>query len=116
MILVILGGVVAVNFVGISQGAQEDIAETQMNGFKRALKLYQLQVGTLPGDLGALREAPSGLSDPARWKGPYLEEDVPLDPWDNEYTYKPTGTGFEIRSAGPDRQEGSEDDIVVTAS
>ena len=115
IILVIIGGIVTVNFVGIQQGAQEQSAETQLNQVKGAIKLYQLQVGTLPSNLEALREKPGDIADPTRWKGPYFDEEIPADPWGNNYKYSPNGTSFELRSAGADGQEGSEDDVIVTS-
>jgi general secretion pathway protein G len=37
--------------------------------------------------------------------------EIPTDPWGNEYVYRKNGREFEIISAGPDGQEGTEDDI-----
>lgn len=37
--------------------------------------------------------------------------EIPTDPWGNEYSYRKDGRDFEIISAGPDGQEGTEDDI-----
>ena len=115
IILVVIGGIVTVNFVGIQKGAQDDAARTQMNLIKKGIQLYRLQVGTLPKSLEALREKPNDIPDPSRWQGPYFDEPIPVDPWGNEYKYSPSGTGFELNSAGADGQEGSEDDVVVTS-
>ncbi len=115
VILVVIGGIVTVNFMGIQKGAQEDAARTQLNGVKDAIKMYQLHVGTLPTTLEGLTEKPNDIADPARWRGPYFEQDIPVDPWGNGYKFTPSGTGFELRSAGADGQEGSEDDVVVTS-
>lgn len=45
----------------------------------------------------------------------YLEtREVPLDPWGKEYIYKQPGDNerdFDIISRGPDKQEGTSDDI-----
>jgi general secretion pathway protein G len=116
IILVIIGGIVAVNYFGVQQGAQRNAAETQMNIFKNALKMYQLQVGSLPSGMSALRERPGDLADPSRWSGPYLDQEIPKDPWGNEYQYKMSGATFEISSAGPDGQSGSEDDVTVKSN
>jgi general secretion pathway protein G len=116
IILVIIGGIVAVNYFGVQQGAQRNAAETQMNIFKNALKMYQLQVGSLPNTLAALREKPGDLADPSRWSGPYLDQDVPKDPWGNEYQFKSSGATFEISSSGVDGQAGNEDDIIVKSN
>ena len=44
---------------------------------------------------------------------PPLFEEVPLDPWGNEYDVQANGTGQKPRvwSYGPDKQDGTEDDI-----
>jgi len=47
------------------------------------------------------------------WDGPYLEEGVPLDPWNNAYQYKvpgENGLAFYLASLGKDGQEGGEGD------
>jgi len=44
-------------------------------------------------------------------------EEIPPDPWKNEYQYYYTGESarpFEIYSYGPDGEEGTEDDIYDT--
>ena len=41
---------------------------------------------------------------------PYLEE-LPVDPWGNDYFYNVEGNRPIIVSFGPDRQEGTQDDI-----
>lgn len=44
---------------------------------------------------------------------PALFEEVPMDPWGNEYDVQANGTGQKPRiwSYGPDKQDGTEDDI-----
>lgn len=42
--------------------------------------------------------------------------EIPTDPWGNEYVYRKNGRDFEIISAGPDGQEGTEDDISSETS
>jgi len=48
----------------------------------------------------------------------YLEQtDIPKDGWKNEFIYDPfpeSGKSFEIRSCGPDGEEGTEDDLLST--
>lgn len=43
----------------------------------------------------------------------FLPTVVREDPWDVQYDYRRTDTGFEVASAGPDRKAGTPDDIVV---
>ena len=62
----------------------------------------------------ALRQNPSNTP---RWKGPYVDEQLPLDPWDNKYHYLCPGEhgAFDLISYGADGQPGGEgynEDIV----
>jgi len=115
VILVLLGGTAGLFFINIQKGAFEDTARTQINQFKQALELYRMHVGMYPNDqqgLEALRVQPGDLSNPSKWRGPYIKEEIPLDPWENPYIYtKISEDEVQIRSAGPDRVEGTPDDI-----
>ena len=86
-------------------------ARAQMNNLSTALGMYKLDTSTFPTTeqgLKALRNQPEGLS---LWKGPYLPQDVPDDPWGNPYVYKYPGENGdepEIISLGADGQPGGE--------
>jgi len=51
------------------------------------------------------------------WRGPYLknETEIPTDPWGEPYIYECPGrhnpNGYDLSSLGPDKQQGTEDDI-----
>ena len=118
VVLVILGllaGIVAPNFIGQSDKARIDTTKTQIEQLSAALDMYRLEIGRYPNSsegLDALIQAPSGAE---RWKGPYLKKkDLPKDAWGNEFQYRSPGENgpFDIISQGPDGQEGSEDDVV----
>ena len=58
---------------------------------RRAVQHYALDVGTCPTTaqgLLALREGASDLKNVAKWAGPYLNKEVPLDPWEQQYQYE----------------------------
>ena len=93
-------------------------ARAQMNNFMTALGAYKLDTSTFPTTeqgLAALRVRPGDLP---LWNGPYLPQDVPVDPWGRAYVYKYPGDHGdepEIVSLGADGQPGGEDinaDIV----
>ena len=92
--------------------ARVTAARAQMNGFMTALGTYKLDTSTFPTTeqgLQSLRVAPQGVP---LWKGPYLPQDVPLDPWGHPYVYRYPGEHGdepEIISLGADRTEGGED-------
>ena len=85
-ILVILGGMVGFYFTRIQGNAYRDAAKAQIQMLDQAIEMYKLEVGSYPTTsqgLNALTAAPPDLRNPNKWRGPYLEEQVPLDPWDN---------------------------------
>jgi general secretion pathway protein G len=93
-------------------------AKQQIASYQLALGQYKLDTGTYPQTeqgLNALRQQPAGLE---QWHGPYLEKDVPADPWSHPYLYKfPGDHGDEpdITSYGADGQpggSGTDADIV----
>jgi len=75
----------------------------------RALESYRLDNGNYPSSetgLNALRNRPANQP---RWNGPYLQKEVPVDPWGNAYVYRLTNTGgrdFELLSYGRDGRPG----------
>ena len=86
-------------------------ARAQISAFQTALGVYKLDTSKFPTTeqgLQALRASPEGV---ARWDGPYLPQEIPMDPWGNAYTYKfPGEHGDEpdIVSLGADGREGGE--------
>ena len=76
-ILVILGSMVGVFFIGTQKTAYEKNALIQMGHFKSQLQLYRMDVGSYPTSLQALRTPPPDLRNPAKWRGPYAEAEIP---------------------------------------
>src|ERR1700722_10579272 len=115
VILGILAALVLPKFSGRSEQARVTAAITQIATFKTALGAYEVDTGSYPRGQDGLRSLvipPAGVGG---WHGPYLESDVPLDPWGHPYTYtypgKINSSGYDIVSAGPDGQFGTADDI-----
>jgi len=78
------------------------------------LEFYRVNVGDYPSTeagLEALLVSPSGVEG---WQGPYLNG-VPTDPWGSPFQYKYPGTRQDgkpdLWSPGPDKIDGTEDDI-----
>lgn len=118
-ILLLLLGLVASRFVGTQKKATANAAQAQIRLFKGALDQYALDMNGYPTTeqgLGALQEAPSDVENADKWSGPYLEGELPKDPWqrDFQYAYPPTKNTDDfpdVWSLGPDGEDGSEDDI-----
>jgi general secretion pathway protein G len=94
-------------------------ARAQINSFQTALGAYKLDTGRFPTTeqgLEALRIQPD---ETPRWDGPYLPQEIPLDPWGNPYVYRYPGEhGDEpdIVSLGLDGREGGEGDDADVVS
>lgn len=104
----------------VGRNAQvRDKAAAAMALLKAALQRYRLDTGGYPTTaqrLEALRRSPADLAKPADWQGPYVKDPLPLDPWGSPYQYRSPGKkdpdGFDIWSFGPDRVDGTDDDVV----
>lgn len=88
--------------------SETQVAKAQIDAFEKALEQYRLDVGRFPSSdqgLKVLNAAPAGE---ARWRGPYLKKEVPLDPWGNAYRYRQPGerSDYEIVSLGRDGRPG----------
>ena len=115
VVLVILGllvGLVGPRLFGRVDSSKVQVAETQIKMLRGALQAYRLDVGRFPSTaegLTALMRPPAEAA--AFWSGPYLDDEMPLDPWRTPYRYEhPTGNlqGFALYSLGADAREGGE--------
>lgn len=117
-ILVVLGSLVTFGYVTIQRNAMMDSAKTQIRMFEQAVDMYRLDVGKYPsGDQGlqALRLQPPD-APVNKWRGPYIQVEIPTDPWGNAYQYQEitdslNQPSFEVTSNGPDGANGTADDI-----
>ncbi|MGA2588234.1 MAG: type II secretion system major pseudopilin GspG [Candidatus Aminicenantales bacterium] len=90
--------------------SRQKTAMAQISMLETALKTFRLDVGRYPTTeegMKALVTKPEGLR---AWDGPYLEKDLPFDPWGNLYLYKCPGekSEYEIVSFGADGKAGGE--------
>lgn len=89
-------------------------AETQIKMLKGALETMRLDTGTFPTTeqgLQVLNTPPDSPNIKNKWKGPYLDENIPADPWGNHYQYQapgPQGKPFYLYSFGADGKPGGE--------
>ncbi|TWU43179.1 Type II secretion system protein G precursor [Novipirellula aureliae] len=112
-ILVVIGGFVVGNLVGVSKEANEDATRAQIGLLKPVIQRYQLKMNSLPENLEALRDGPSDADKKEKWSGAYIDS-IPNDAWNNPFEYSVTGDTYEIRSSGNDGQANTDDDIIVT--
>jgi general secretion pathway protein G len=118
VVLVLIGllaGLVGPRLFSKVDTAKVQTAQTQIKLLKGALETLRLDLGEYPNTsegLNWLTSAPSDTSMAARWKGPYLDGAVPLDPWGRAYMYSPpanSGQPFGIVSYGADGKAGGTD-------
>lgn len=83
-------------------------AKAQVEALSRALEAYRLDVGHFPDTTQGLNALMVRPQNETKWNGPYLQKDVPLDPWGHPYQYKVPGTKgeFEVLSLGRDGAPG----------
>lgn len=119
-IIGLLAGLLFTNTDKIFGRSQEMIARVFVrDSFRTALVRYKMDLGDYPSTaegLAALLTAPANAAD--RWRGPYAEvsgNQLPPDPWGEPYQYHYPGThnksGYDLLSKGPDKTEGTADDI-----
>jgi general secretion pathway protein G len=79
-------------------------AKAQIEALVRALDAYRLDMGNYPDSAQGLQALVVRPADAAKWNGPYLQKDVPLDPWGHPYLYKFPGAQheFDLISYGRD--------------
>jgi general secretion pathway protein G len=111
MIIGLFAALVAPRLFRKTDTARVTAARAQINAFMTALGAYKLDTGTFPTTeqgLQALRVRPQGVN---QWDGPYLPQEIPLDPWGRPYVYKYPGEHGdepEIISYGQDGQPGGD--------
>ncbi len=115
VVIGILAGMVVTRLSGRTEEARMTRAKADISGqLSLALDLFEQDTGRYPSSedgLNALLED-TGL---VGWRGPYLKSGLKPDPWGTAYTYsfEPGGFGsYTLTSAGPDRQLGTDDDIL----
>jgi len=117
--LIVVGVVIAIvgsSLLIKSEETKKKLTVTSISEFEKTLEQYALDVGRYPTTdegLQALLTAPKTANG---WDGPYIEKPCFFDLWKEPYLYRsPTdrpGWDYEIISKGPDKIEGTEDDIT----
>lgn len=119
LVLVILGVLAAIvvpKFSGRTEQARITAAQSQISTFSTALDAFEVDNGYYPRGKSGLSDLVVAPRDAQSWRGPYLQKDIPNDPWSNAYIYESPGknnpSGYDISSMGPDGQANTDDDIT----
>ncbi len=113
-IIALIAGVIGPKLFANVDKARVQTAQTQVKMIKGTLEALRLDIGRFPTEaegLTMLNTPPADEKLKARWRGPYLDEDLPKDPWDTPYQYSVPGSNgqpFALYSLGADKKRGGE--------
>jgi len=113
IILAILAAVVVPRVIGRTEDARIAKATADISTIDSVLDQYKLDTGQYPSTDDGLQALMTNVGNNDRWNGPYLKS-LPSDPWGNPYIYRypgENGLEYDVYSAGPDKQPGTQDDI-----
>jgi general secretion pathway protein G len=121
-IIATLAAIVAPSLFGNIGEARRGTAKSQIQILSLALDGYRLDNEKYPTSeqgLESLRSIPSADAPP-NWKGPYLRQLVPLDPWGRAYLYVSPGTAnpnaYDLYTLGKDGKPGGDgEDTDITS-
>ena len=114
IVIVILGGLVAVVAPGLMNSADKAKRDTvclKMDDLKKRLDMFKLDNGVYPDTeegFAALIQNPDEDKYPSYPPKPYLKK-LPKDSWKTPFVYINKGDDVEIISYGSDRKEGGEE-------
>ena len=113
VILLTLATIATPLYMNYLQDANKKAAVVGMNNLNVPISTFRIDMGRYPTEIEELVNSPSDDED-NKWSGPYLEK-VPKDPWGSEYKINVPGDEdyeYDIVCFGPDKEEGTDDDIV----
>jgi general secretion pathway protein G len=122
-IIATLAAIVAPTLFGNVGEARKNAARSQIQILSLALDAYRLDADAFPTTeqgLDALRAVPVSGDAPTNWKGPYLRQLVPVDPWGRPYVFVSPGVanpnGYDLYTLGKDGRAGGEgEDADITS-
>lgn len=113
LIIGLLTGIVAPRFLNQIERSEATTAKAQIDAFEKALQSFRIDVGRYPTTGEGLQALVSQPANAPRWRGPYLKDAIPLDPWGTPYQYNwpsTRGKDFDLSTYGRDRAMGGAGD------
>jgi len=111
-IIGLLAAVVGPRVFNMTDKGRTTAARMQLSKFMDALTSYKADTGVFPSTEQGLEALWTKPENVPNWAGPYLQQEVPTDPWGRPYVYKfpggPIPDAPEIISLGADGQPGGE--------
>jgi general secretion pathway protein G len=111
-IILSIAAAALLNYSIYIDNSRKQTTQQYVTNLSTAIQSFNLTVGRYPSTLQDLLDCPSDVST-SKWGGPFVTS-LQADPWQNEYRYITPGQrvkDFDVWSAGPDGQDGNEDDI-----
>jgi len=120
-IMLVIGALVVINVMGARDKADLQSTLVQLRQFQAAIDRFRVDMRRMPTEEEGVKIlwSKEGLeeTDAANWGGPYLSDPKLNDIWGTAWVFKvPSdveGIEYDIISAGPDREEGTEDDLSL---
>jgi len=127
-IMLVLAGIVGFAVFGQRDKADIQATRVQLESFESAMRAFRLDYRRYPTEEEGVsvlwtKETLDPDADTAKWSK-YVEEPAPRDLWGSEWGYStesdefaiddedaPAGPTFDIWSFGPDKEDGTDDDI-----
>ena len=110
VILGILAALVVPKFSGRTEQARNTAAQSQIATFSTALDAFEVDNGYYPKGKNGLQDLVVQPRDAQNWKGPYMKNAIPNDPWGHPYIYECPGkhnpTSYDLMSMGFDGRVG----------
>lgn len=95
VIIALLAGLVGVRLLSQVDRSKAVAAKAQVESLKSAIESLRADIGRLPTaeeGLTLLTVAPPEMSN---WFGPYMDAEIPLDPWGRPYRFETDAAGRE---------------------
>ena len=110
VIIALLAGLVGVRLLSQVDRSKAVAAKAQIETLVSALESLRADIGRLPSPdegLGLLTAAPPEMSN---WFGPYIDGEIPLDPWGRAYQFDVDAAGreFYLYTLGDDGKPGGQ--------
>jgi len=104
VIIGLLAGYVGPKYFAQIGKSEIKTAMSQIDALGKALDHYRLDTGHYPSSEEGLSALFTKPSSETKWSGPYLQKNVPLDPWGKPYVYKKPGEhgDYDLLSYGKD--------------
>lgn len=115
LIIGLLTGIVAPRFLNQISRSETTTAKAQIDAFEKALQAYRIDMGRYPTSNEGLKALLVSPGNDPRWRGPYLKDEIPMDPWGQPYRYtypSSRGKDFDLISTGQDRAAGGTGDAA----